>query len=306
MSDNKDCYQVNSTDWMKKLRDKLVIAVAGNEREKIAIYMEVGYCYQCYAPASLYKYYGGGLRDLEAIKNNKMWFSAPCVFNDVFDCDVMIDEEKLFESIKQMCPSIQGMRIGSPMWKKMRAQAKDSKKGLQKMFEQMRTGMGITCLSESDDSLLMWAHYAKNHRGMCMEYDLLEINQRLKFTPVPVIYSDERVCFDSLHSATVEKDMTKLFIESLTSKSPEWSYEKEWRIIRDEAACGDRWNSEKKGALLDAVRPRSVILGCMVEAELEKAAHEYCEKEKIDLYKMRKDDRIYRLVKEPVLQFEEE
>ena len=298
--------QDNSDDWMRKLREKLVLGLAGSEQEKRVALMNVGYCYKCYAPASLYKYYRGIPRDIDAIKNNKMWYSAPCDFNDVFDCDVVIDEDKIFDSIKQLAPSIQGMRVGSPVWRDLKTQAKKSKRDLQTLFDKMRSGMGIACLSESEESLLMWAHYANNHHGMCVEYDLLEINEQLQFTPVPVIYSAERVCFESLHSKTAERDMTKLFIESLTSKSPEWSYEKEWRIIREDVACGDRWDIEKRGALLDSVRPRSVILGCMADTELEKSMVEYCKTERIDLYKMRKDEKVYGLIKDPVLQFDME
>ena len=301
-----DIVQDNTDDWKRSLRDKLVMALVANEQEKRAIYMNVGFCYKCYAPASLYKYYRGIPRDIDSIKNNKMWYSAPCIFNDVFDCDVVVDEDKIFDSIKQMAPSIQGMRVGSPMWRDLKAQAKRSRRGLQTMFDKMRSEMGIVCLSESEESLLMWAHYANNHHGLCVEYDLLEINEQLQFTPVPVIYSPERVCCESLHSKTVERDMTKLFIESLTSKSPEWSYEKEWRIIREEVACGDRWDIEKRGALLDSVRPRSVILGCMADTELEKSMVEYCKTERIDLYKMRKDEKVYGLRKDPVLQFDME
>lgn len=106
------------------------------------------------------------------------------------------------------------------------------------MFAQMRSAIGIACLSELDDSLLMWAHYANNHRGMCVEYELLEINKQLKFTPVPIIYSEERVCFNSLNLSEIEKDTTKIFIESLTSKSPEWNYEKEWRTVRPDEQRG--------------------------------------------------------------------
>ncbi len=39
----------------------------------------------------------------------------------------------------------------------------------------------IACLTETEDSLLMWSHYANNHCGMCVEYDLLSINEQLKF-----------------------------------------------------------------------------------------------------------------------------
>ena len=119
-------------------------------------------------------------------------------------------------------------------------------KELQAEFDSLKDTTGVSCLSESKDSLLMWAHYANNHRGFCVEYDLLEINRSLRFTAVPVIYSEEKTCFDFFDPQSIGKDTWKLFIQSLTSKSPEWRYEKEWRIIRDQGACGDKWNVGKK------------------------------------------------------------
>ena len=173
------------------------------------------------------------------------------------------------------------------------------------MFSKMRSQMGITCLSELDDSLLMWAHYANNHRGMCVEYELMEINRQLNFTPIPVIYSEDRACIRSLNLDTVGRDTTKVFLESLTTKSSEWSYEKEWRIIRDDSACGDRWNAEKKGALLDMIRPTSVILGCMAKQEFSDTVQEFCKNNQINLYKMERDPKVYRLIKVPILEHSE-
>ena len=293
------------TDWMRKLRDKLIIATCGRDQEKQDVYENIGYCYQIYAPASLYKYYSDKPQNLEAIKNNKMWYSAPSKFNDVFDCDITVDEKKIFESISQMCPSVQGMRVGSPMWKTLKNEAKTAAKGMRQMFEKMRSEMGIACFSELDDSLLMWAHYANNHCGMCVEYDLLEINQQLLFTPVPIIYSEERICFDSLNTSTAEQSTTKIFIESLTTKSPEWSYEREWRIIRDDGACGDQWDVANGGALLNMICPSSIILGCMAKSDFEKEVHTYCEQNKINLFKMNKDSKKYKLLKTPLLQFDD-
>ena len=43
-------------EWKKKLRDKLAVMLYGTDAEKEALYVDIGYCYQCYAPASLYKY----------------------------------------------------------------------------------------------------------------------------------------------------------------------------------------------------------------------------------------------------------
>ena len=291
-------------EWKKQLREKFIILMTGSEREKQYLYANIGYVYQCYAPASVYKYYSDSLLNLDALKSNKMWYSAPCNFNDVFDCDVMVDEDQLFKSI-QAYPGVQGVRPGSPMWKQMKSQAKSSARGMREMFSQMRSQMGITCLSELDDSLLMWAHYANNHRGMCVEYELMEINRQLKFTPIPIVYSEDRACIGSLNPDTVERDTTKVFLESLTAKSSEWSYEKEWRIIRDDGACGDRWDAEKKGALLDMILPTSVILGCMAKQEFSKLVQEYCESNRIKLYRMERDPKAYRLVKVPILQYAE-
>ena len=32
-------------------------------------------------------------------KNNKMWYSAPCNFNDVFECEAAIDKDSIVEDI---------------------------------------------------------------------------------------------------------------------------------------------------------------------------------------------------------------
>lgn len=189
------------------------------------------------------------------------------------------------------------------MWRQLKQTVSAGIRSFGSTIENMKTTTGISCLSESDDSLLMWAHYANNHCGMCVEYELLEISKQLGFSPVPVIYSDERASFRSINQDTIEADATSVLIESLTSKSPEWSYEKEWRIIRDDGACGAKWNAANKGALLDMIRPSSVILGCMAKPKFEQDVRKYCEESKINLYKMEKNKKLYRLEKVPILQF---
>lgn len=290
-------------EWKKVLRSAFIAGMTGTQEERIQACVDVGYYYMCYAPSSLYKYYSDKPRNLEAVKNNKMWYSAPCDFNDVFDCDLAIDEKEIFNSVLQMVPDKRGIRTGSPIWKQLKGTVNQKIREFQAEFEELRTKMGIACLSEAYDSLLMWAHYANNHRGMCVEYELLEFNRQLGFSPVPVVYSDERVSIHTIE--TLERDIQGLFVESLTSKSPEWSYEKEWRIIRDDGACGDKWEAKKNGALLAAVRPKSVTLGCMAKPEFEKLVKAYCEENQINLFRMERDKTLYRLLRIPVVQVED-
>ena len=291
-------------DWKKELRTELVAGLTGDLQEKNAAFSHIGYYYMSYAPVFLYKYYSDKQEKIDSVREKKMWYSAPCNFNDVFDCDISIDETRIFNSLLQMVPDKRGVRPGSQMWRQLKKIMNKEIHSLRDTFEYMKTTMGISCLSESYDSLLMWAHYANIHRGMCVEYELMEINKQLGFSPIPVIYSDERVSFHSINQDTLEVNSFRFFIESLTSKSLEWSYEKEWRIIRDNVACGNKWDTEKKGALLDMVRPRSVILGCMVKPDFEKIIHEYCEEYKVNLYKMEKDLNLYCLRKSSILKFD--
>lgn len=95
---------------------------------------------------------------------------------------------------------------------------------------------GVLSLTESPLNLLMWAHYADRHRGFVLQFDPAHEffaprtfeGQDLALTRVE--YADERpvLSYTTLHSPSV-----------LYRKSPSWSYEREWRLIRPlvEASC---------------------------------------------------------------------
>ena len=304
MEDQEKEYQQD--EWKDTLRSELIKVLTGDSKEREQVYEEIGYYYQCCAPASLYKYYPDDQLHLKSVTNNQIWYSAPCNFNDVFDCDITIDDQKVFNKALKLFPDNRAVRPGSKIWKEFRATMKQQLQLLKTEFDRLKDTTGVSCFSESEDSLLMWAHYANNHRGICVEYDLLEINNILMFTAIPVIYSGERICFDFFDPQSIEKDTLKLFIQSLTSKSPEWNYEKEWRIIRDQSACGDKWDANKKGALLEMIRPSSITLGCAAKPEFEQEVKDYCFANKIDIYKMEKDSIQYRLNKKVVLEFDKE
>jgi hypothetical protein len=89
--------------------------------------------------------------------------------------------------------------------------------------EQIRNSIGVYCLTERPDSLLMWSHYAASHSGVCLEFDSavvpFAIAQEVKYqrSRAPV----------SRVTETDEESMEK----SLLTKSDDWGYEHEWRIV---------------------------------------------------------------------------
>ncbi|MCF5657903.1 DUF2971 domain-containing protein [Pseudomonas poae] len=89
--------------------------------------------------------------------------------------------------------------------------------------------MGVLCLSETYDDLLMWAHYADCHKGFVIEFDSISpfFHQRrsekddLRYLR-PVLYKKERPAITLTNT-----DMSELFL----TKSEHWKYEKEWRMV---------------------------------------------------------------------------
>lgn len=301
----QDCQNGFADDsWKSDLHSALVISMVGDRQERDGACGQIGRYYQCIAPASLYKYYSDDPDRIEnTVFSNKMWYSAPVNFNDIFDCDAYIDTEGIVGSAVKLESNGFEIRRNSPLWRRIEQGIEPQIETLRMVFNNYRYNMGIACLTESDYSLLMWAHYASCHRGICVEYELMDICNQLHFTPVPVIYTDNKACFNSLGETQkdVERNALSVFTESLVSKSPEWSYEKEWRIIRDQNACGDRWDETKRGALLDMVQPISITVGCAATAAFEEQIRGNCRERGIRLYKMEKDPTNFRLNKRIIL-----
>lgn len=55
-------------EWKIALHTAILTAMTGNPVEKARAYAEIGYYYQCCAPASLYKYYSDTPEKVNAVK----------------------------------------------------------------------------------------------------------------------------------------------------------------------------------------------------------------------------------------------
>jgi hypothetical protein len=113
--------------------------------------------------------------------------------------------------------------------------------------ESVDQNYGVFSLSERFDSLLMWAHYASDHRWFVVEFDGSHpwLNQgsadsqdkELDAGGVrKVTYSDERptatiVVEFSLQPKSRSIPLSK-FIDCYFIKGSDWSYEREWRLVK--------------------------------------------------------------------------
>ena len=133
---------------------------------------------------------------------------------------------------------------------------------------------GITCFSKKYDNLLMWAHYADSHRGICLEFDvkgdeaasafidyrnsdLYPMQYQGKFFPIEYVNTEDRPKF-SFREFDDEHGYPPIY-----KKSADWKYEEEVRLMirTDELYQFPRTLAYKDGLL------KSVICGCNMSLE---------------------------------------
>lgn len=94
----------------------------------------------------------------------------------------------------------------------------------ERLYEYLCKQYRIYCLSERFDMPLMWGHYAGEHTGICLEF-----NPKLP----PFLKAVTKVRYLSAYPAY---DIVDGDYGALITKSADWSYEAEWRLIAEERA----------------------------------------------------------------------
>jgi hypothetical protein len=94
----------------------------------------------------------------------------------------------------------------------------------------------ILCLTESPAHAAMWFHYADKYKGVVLEFNCNDDTNSALLGAQPVTYPNakpevfEADGWAKLLMMPNELAIKKIFHVSTYTKSPDWSYEKEWRI----------------------------------------------------------------------------
>lgn len=193
-------------------------------------------------PKSLFKYQPFCVQTLTNLLEQYLYFSSPLDFNDPYDCAIstqicgtltVAEVAKLVQALKsQIDPSpslLKGIDLlGHDERTKLLIEGATIifNDGLQKF---LTTG-GVACFSETNDSLLMWSHYANGGKGVCLEFDTNH-NPFLKARRVD--YTSEIPVIQA-RSLLIDDDLD-LYVDMFCMKSNHWAYEKEWRSLHMKA-----------------------------------------------------------------------
>ncbi|MCK4661296.1 MAG: DUF2971 domain-containing protein [Bacteroidales bacterium] len=180
----------------------------------------------------VYKYRGAGKnldRDLNSISKNYIYAPNAEKLND--PCETLVFSDKVQSQTK--------------IFSKIFGAAK-SKKSLDQLnvaidkFIARKKDIGIYSLSKTYDDELLWAHYANNHEGFCIEYDfkiLMNKNKFSDFYSFDVDYSKRPPQIDI--NDILSDENNNLLKKIAGTKSKRWSYEKEIRVIADKFGVHD-------------------------------------------------------------------
>jgi hypothetical protein len=170
--------------------------------------------------------------------------SNPQHFNDPWDCYPCLDTKRVTDpayrasciEVFRRSPSL-GLTAAQQRHYERKLQADshfftemlrtDFREGIRNMVvERWR----IYCLTRHGDRPLMWSHYSNKHQGICLEFDA---GQPVIGNAIQVEYKDALPVLDIL--TFVPKDAFQI----LVTKSPDWSYEDEYRILAHDAGSDD-------------------------------------------------------------------
>lgn len=140
---------------------------------------------------------------------------------------------------------------------------------IREYWEYFRTNTRLFCVSEVNDDILMWAHYAENHEGAVVKLRCLCDQDRPLCAAIQVNYRDEYPLISKLekyvkHLTGQDKlNYDNLFREFLSTKSTHWRYEREWRCVG--------WKNEGSEGLFhyETIIPEeleAIYLGCRINS----------------------------------------
>lgn len=212
-------------------------------------------------PQFLYRYRSVNNEFIEdELVNNYLYFSDWTEFNDPFEGKISLNRSYSIEELFRLFSSLNKQR-GSVLSKAQLKQVAEKIHRdktcfisvLHSLLVALHKKIGVCCFTKKNDNLLMWAHYADSHKGICLEFEprqdlqifslILQMQYRKDFLPFNFLDDSKSISYLNL----------------ISQKSEEWKYEEEYRVYKYDFL--DRKYGYNPRAL------KSVIFGCKTSEE---------------------------------------
>lgn len=234
------------------------------------------------------------------LENMTIMAKNPSEFNDPFDCDKELltfdsaTKERFKESIKKF-----NSRLLKDQKDKIidyenltKERVIDVYKNL--AFSNFLKSFALACFSEKPDNSLMWSHYTRSHKGICIGFDITKL-----FISLREIKQNELALIRVKYTNDFEKvdyfeDYDEALYHLAKTKSEIWSYEKEVRLMFTNLKL-DKNNKALLPFDKDAIS--EIYFGNKLLEENEQWIKNFCHENRlnIELYKMNKPQNSFEL-----------
>ena len=168
----------------------------------------------------------------DILMKNKIYFAKFSQFNDPFDGPITFDLDTP-EGRKTFMTNLKKKARESGRYitideQEFVANPSEADMLVRKMNEwQKKDSTGFCCLTDTYQSLPMWAHYADNHKGCCLIFDFSKYSSQKSH--------EDRFPFHCIKEIEYQADPRKYNMDHIwhfyAYKSCEWEYEHEWRAV---------------------------------------------------------------------------
>ena len=217
------------------------------------------------------------------ITDNDLYFSCPADFNDPYDCNIPEGTDFPDENIRFL------ILKNNKRFDKLMKEIQKNPKLLPEHLKQYIKESGVCCFSKLYDSILMWAHYANSHTGICLKFDTTKDSEFFK-KPLYVNYSEKPPFFD--YHGKIQEEIEKFVI----TKFKTWQYEEEVRIFKTATEISNNNKNGKRVFQFKSEALQEIIFGVRTtEKDMEKI-EELCEnsgKNHVKFSKMKLKEGIY-------------
>lgn len=177
-----------------------------------------------------YKYRTFGEYTDNIILNSEFYFPSPLKFNDPFDCNLSYRRFYTKEELNQDYEDYQKTKNNKLKEDKWLDSSIISLKqeSNRKLFEKK---IGVFSMSKSYKNILMWSHYADEHKGLVFEIDRKENSTFFNVNIVGNRKTEKVKYVKKYELLSYLNDKEREAETLLLSKYKLWEYEEEYRII---------------------------------------------------------------------------
>jgi hypothetical protein len=205
-------------------------------------------------PSRLYKYRTLNENSRKILSSSELWFSQCSKMNDPFEgrpyipreSDLSVLTERLKHLVLKRSAHLSDAEAYQFAFDEIREKFSDAMADT--TWQNIQSGIisaidrvGVFCFSAVNNNVLMWAHYAVEHTGFCIEFDAE--------TPGSFFNDARKVIYQNNYPVIqAYEDMGNIHLASTQSailtKSSDWEYEQEYRVLMG-AGPGNRSYSEE-------------------------------------------------------------